>query len=156
MGRPFCEKCLILVKCPRDSRKKSDWFCCKKISQKLKYLNFKCEQSERYFRPVLFVSPLCSCPMRKIPLATSKKSEWKSGLKSVPWTLAEFYYNRGLQRPHIRTCTILQETINRFLCPLIVFLKSKTHQLNLKDVIELNRNLRIKLLLSGMNARQYN
>ena len=22
---------LILVKCPRDSRKKSDWFCCKKI-----------------------------------------------------------------------------------------------------------------------------
>ena len=41
-----------------------------------------------------------------------------------------------------RTCTILQETINRFLCPIIVFLKSKTHQLNLKDVTELNRNLR--------------
>ena len=27
-------------------------------------------------------------------------------------------------------------------CLLIVFLKSKTHQLNLKDVIKLNRNLR--------------
>ena len=37
-------------KCPRDSRKKSDWFRCKTVSQKLKYfLNFKCEQSERYF-----------------------------------------------------------------------------------------------------------
>ena len=77
-------------------------------------------------------------------------------LKSIPWTLADFYYNRGLQRSHTRTCTILQETINRFLCPLIVFLKSKTHQLNLKDVTELNRNLRIKLFLAGMNARQYN
>ena len=49
MGRPFCEDFLILVKCPRDSRKKSDWFRCEKISQKLKYLNFKCEQSEGYF-----------------------------------------------------------------------------------------------------------
>ena len=39
------------------------------------------------------------------------------------------------------TCTILQKTINGFLCLLIVFLKSKTHQLNLKDVIKLNRNL---------------
>ena len=36
---------------------------------------------------------------------------------------------RGLQRQHTRTCTILQETVNEFLRPLIVFLKSKTHQL---------------------------
>ena len=50
----------------------------------------------------------------------------------------------------------LQETINRFLCLLIVFLKSKTHQLNLKDVTELNGNLQIKLLLASMNAIQYN
>ena len=28
------------------------------------------------------------------------------------------------------TCTILQETINGFLCRLVVFLKSKTYQLN--------------------------
>ena len=55
VGRPFCENFLILVECPRDSRKKSDWFRCKKISQELKYLNFKCEQSERYFF-VLFCS----------------------------------------------------------------------------------------------------
>ena len=54
----------------------------------------------------------------------------------------EFYYNRGLWRPHTCTCIITQETNNRFLCLLIVFLKSKAHQLNLKDVIELNRNLR--------------
>ena len=50
-----------------------------------------------------------------------------TSLKSVLWTLAEFYYNRSLQRPHTRTCTIWQETVNRFLCPHIVFLKSKTH-----------------------------
>ena len=49
MGRPFCENFLIFVKCPRDSKKKSDWFRCKKISQNLKHLNFRCEQSERYF-----------------------------------------------------------------------------------------------------------
>ena len=48
---------------------------------------------------------------------------------------------------------------NRFLCPLVLFLKSETHELNLKDVIELNRNLwwliEIKLLLTSMKARQY-
>ena len=49
VGRTFCENFSILIKCPRDSKKTSDWFRCKKISQKLKYLNFKCEQSERYF-----------------------------------------------------------------------------------------------------------
>ena len=51
-------------------------------------------------------------------------------LKSIPWTLAEFYFNRGLQRPDTGTCTILQKMVNGFLCLLIVFLKSKTHQLN--------------------------
>ena len=55
MGRPFGENFLILVKCPRDSRKKSDWFRHKKISQKLKYLNFKCDQSERYFFVLFFL-----------------------------------------------------------------------------------------------------
>ena len=35
-----------------------------------------------------------------------------------------------------------KKTINGFLCLLIVFLKSKTYQLILKDVIKLNRNLR--------------
>ena len=49
MGRPFRKNFLILVKRPRDSRKKSGWFRCKKTSQKLKSLNFECEQSERYF-----------------------------------------------------------------------------------------------------------
>ena len=45
---------LIIVKCPRDSRKTSDWFRCKKISQKLKYLNFKCEQTEGYLFVLLY------------------------------------------------------------------------------------------------------
>ena len=34
-----------------------------------------------------------------------------------------------------------KKTINGFLCLLIAFLKSKTYQLILKDVIKLNRNL---------------
>ena len=63
-------------------------------------------------------------------------------LQSVSWILAEFYFNRGLQRLYTGTCIILQKTINGFLCLLIVFLKSKTYQLILKDVIKLNRNLR--------------
>ena len=49
-------------------------------------------------------------------------------LKSIPWRLAEFYYNRDLQRPYTGTSTILQETINLFLCPFIIFLESITHQ----------------------------
>ena len=50
--------------------------------------------------------------------------------KSVPWTLAEFYFSRGLQRLYTGTSTILQKTINGFLCLLIVFLESKRDQLN--------------------------
>ena len=42
---------------------------------------------------------------------------------TVPWVLAEFYFNRGLQRLYTGTCIILQKTINRFLCLVIVFLK---------------------------------
>ena len=41
-------------------------------------------------------------------------------LKTVPWHLAEFYYNAGLLTPYSGTCTILQETINRFLCSLFL------------------------------------
>ena len=60
-------------------------------------------------------------------------------VQSVSWILAEFYFNRGLQRLYTGTCIILQKTINGFLCLLIVFLlKSKTYQLILKDVIKLN------------------
>ena len=44
-------------------------------------------------------------------------------LQSVSWILAEFCYNRSPQGPSTGTCTILQETINGFLCPLIVFRK---------------------------------
>ena len=35
-----------------------------------------------------------------------------------------------------------KKAINGFLCLLIVCLKRKAHQLNLKDVIKFNRNLR--------------
>ena len=56
-------------------------------------------------------------------------------VKSISWRLAEFHYNRGLWRPHTCTCIIIKEIINRVLCPLVVFLKSKAYKLNLKDVI---------------------
>ena len=69
---------------------------------------------------------------------TPKKDQ---SLKSIPWLLEEFYHNRGLWRPHTRTCIIMEEA-NRFLRPLIDFHKRKAHQLNLKDVTELNRSLR--------------
>ena len=49
VGRPFCKNFLILVKCPRDSRKKSDWFRCEKISQKLKYFNFNGNRAKDIF-----------------------------------------------------------------------------------------------------------
>ena len=77
------------------------------------------------------------------PLGCLWHLEKKRLLKPVLWTLAEFYFNRGLQRLYTGTCIILQKTINGFLCLLIVFLKSKTHQLNLKDVIKSNRNLTV-------------
>ena len=48
------------------------------------------------------------------------------------------FFNRGVQRLYTGTCIILQKAINGFLCLLIVFL----YQVNLKDVIKLNRNLR--------------
>ena len=46
-------------------------------------------------------------------------------IKCVPWTLAELYFSRDLQRPYTGTCTILQKTINGFPCLLVVFLTSK-------------------------------
>ena len=85
MGQPFCEKFLILVKCPRNSRKKSDWFRCEKISQKLKYLNFKWEQSERYFfRPVLFVHHFAHVPCEKFRWRQAKSV---SGNQALPHDL---------------------------------------------------------------------
>ena len=45
-----------------------------------------------------------------------------SNLKSVPWTSAEFHFDRGLQGPYTSTCTILQR--------MIFFLKSKEHQVS--------------------------
>ena len=62
------------------------------------------------------------------PCHTSIESELCA--KTVPGTLAEFYFSRGLQRLYTATCTILQKTVNRFLCLLIVFRESKVHQLN--------------------------
>ena len=79
--------------------------------------------------------------MLTINLAMQDSQNFNDDLKSIPWRLAEFYHNGGLQRLHTRTCIIMQETINRFLCQLILLLlKSKIRQLNLKDVVELNSN----------------
>ena len=95
MGQSFCKNIFIFMKCPIDSRKKSDWFCYKKISQKLKYLNFKCEQSEDIFSFYLFVSPLCACPMRKTSLATGEMCEWKSGFSVAFFSFVLFFLACG-------------------------------------------------------------
>ena len=59
------------MKAPRDLRNRSDGFRCKKISQNLKYLDFECEQSKSdIFHPILSVSTICACAMRKVSLAT--------------------------------------------------------------------------------------
>ena len=47
----------------------------KRISQQFKYFNFKCEQSERHvFVRFYWFHQFCSCPLRKISLATGTKS----------------------------------------------------------------------------------
>ena len=80
VGQPFCKKILIAVDALRGLRKKSDCFRCEKISQKLKYLNSKCEQMGKYFfRLIPLVSPICACSMRKIFMATGERWESKSG-----------------------------------------------------------------------------
>ena len=82
-----------------------------------------------------------------VPYTEELNFEYQKGmhrwvLKSILWTLVEFYFSRGLQRPYTGTCINLQKIINGFFCLLILFLKSKTHQLNLKDMIKLNGNFR--------------
>ena len=92
-----------------------------------------------------FCSPDRRQKQQKVPsfsTSTISAAEFQHWLQSVSWILAEFYFNRGLQRLYTGICIILQKTINGFLCLLIVSLKSKTYQLILKDVIKLNRNLR--------------
>ena len=79
MGQPFCKNFLIDVKAPRDSRKKSDWFHCKKISMNLKYFNFECEQSERYFSSDSIGFTDLHTFNATISLATVERCEWKSG-----------------------------------------------------------------------------
>ena len=85
------------------------------------------------FHSILNTNSYCMCVSSRFHVFS---------VQSVSWILAEFYFSRGLQRLYTGTCIILQKTINGFLCLLIVFLKSKTYQLILKDVIKLNRNLR--------------
>ena len=43
-----------------------------------------------------------------------------SGFWSVPWVLAEFYFNRGLQRLYTGTCIILQKQLTGFFVCLKV------------------------------------
>ena len=72
--------------------------------------------------------------------------------QGISCTLAKYSLSPGFWQSFIsievcKDCTpalasSFKKTINGFLCLLIVFLKSKTYQLILKDVIKLNRNLR--------------
>ena len=89
-----------------------------------------------------FLTPIIRRKPDEIILHVGTNNLQNDSLQSASWILAEFYFNRGLQKLYTGTCIILQKTINGFLCLLIVFLKSKTYQLILKGVIKLNRNLR--------------
>ena len=66
------------------------------------------------------------CCTEFLTSVTCEKFEFTTQLKSISWGLAEFYYNTCLQRSYSCTCTILQETINMFLCALLLFVKSET------------------------------
>ena len=46
-------------------------------------------------------------------------------VQSVSWILAEFYFNRGLQRLYTGTCIILQKKLTGFFVCLLFFLKVK-------------------------------
>ena len=46
-------------------------------------------------------------------------------LQSVSWILAEFYFNRGLQRLYTGTCIILKKQLTGFFVCLLFFLKVK-------------------------------
>ena len=50
---------------PRGLAKKSDWFRCKKVSQKLKYFYFKCKISKIYFlsNSIAIVIQICFYPI---------------------------------------------------------------------------------------------
>ena len=115
MGRPFCKNFLILVKCPRDSRKKSDLFRLRNFTKvEIFELQMRTER-KIFFRPILFVSPLCACPMCKISLATSEKCEWKSGLmrQSIP-SLTSLTFDPG--DSHFLTVRGVGFSSN-YLCP---------------------------------------
>ena len=72
---------------------------------------------------------------------------WLRKIRSPMYSLFHGFWQRFISIEACRDCipalaSSCKKTIDGFLCLLIVFLKSKTHQLNLKDVIKLNRNLR--------------
>ena len=46
-------------------------------------------------------------------------------LKSVPWTLAEFYFNRGLQRPYCALASNCKKRLTGFFVCVLFFLKVK-------------------------------
>ena len=54
-------------------------------------------------------------------------------LKSIPWRLAEFYYNRGLQRPFLVLAQSSKKQLTGFFNHVLFFLKSKTPQLSFEE-----------------------
>ena len=60
----------ILVRCPRTQERVLTGFAERKFPEvEIFELQMRTEQKV-FFHPVLFVSPLCACPMREIWLAT--------------------------------------------------------------------------------------
>ena len=72
------------MKAPRDLRKKSDWFRCKKISQKLIYLNFQMRTERKvFFHPILLVSQLCACPIQNFRWRQAKGVSGNQALQAI-------------------------------------------------------------------------
>ena len=70
----------------------------------------------------LFFNWICKTKCKSTAIWDHRESQ----LQSVSWILAEFYFNRGLQRLYTVTCTILQKKqLTGFFVCLLFFLKVK-------------------------------
>ena len=86
---------------------------------------------------IFLISHISSCSYQAVQMIEySRKAQTQSQeriiqllqlilLQSFSWILAEFYFNRGLQRLYTGTCIILQKQLTGFFVCLLFFLKVK-------------------------------
>ena len=79
MGWPFCKMFWSSWNVHVTQERNLIGFAVRKFRRNWNIWTSNANRAKDIFRPVLFFSPICACPMRKISLATSEKREWKSG-----------------------------------------------------------------------------